>query len=88
MVSILISADFLKIESLINECMVYFVENIDEVIKVQVDMSCINSLIIRDIAEKVKLDKLDSLKERKDKLVSRLFMKKLEILLEKEKNYL
>jgi hypothetical protein len=28
------------------------------------------------------------LKERKDKIVSRLFMKKLELLLEKEKNYL
>ena len=34
------------------------------------------------------LDRLDHLKERKDKLVSRLFMKKLEVLLEKDKNYL
>jgi len=51
-------------------------------------MSCINSSIIRDMAKNIKLDKLDNLKERKDKLVSRLFMKKLEILLEKEKNYL
>jgi hypothetical protein len=40
------------------------------------------------MAKKVKLDKLNLLKERKDKLVSRLFMKKLELLLEKEKNYL
>jgi hypothetical protein len=36
----------------------------------------------------VDLDRLDVLKERKDKLVSRLFMKKLEVLLEKDKNYL
>ena len=28
------------------------------------------------------------MKERKDKIVSRLFMKKLELLLEKEKNHL
>jgi hypothetical protein len=40
------------------------------------------------MARKVKLDRLDVLKERKDKLVSRLFMKKLELLLEDEKNYL
>ena len=40
------------------------------------------------MAKRIKLDQLDNLKERKDKLVSRLFMKKLEILLEKEKNYL
>lgn len=36
------------------------------------------------MAKKLKLDTIDNLKERKDKLVSRLFMKKLELLLEKE----
>mmetsp|Transcript_61775 Transcript_61775/g.85101 ORF Transcript_61775/g.85101 Transcript_61775/m.85101 type:complete len:188 (-) Transcript_61775:1906-2469(-) len=51
-------------------------------------MSCINTNIIREMAKKVSLDRLDLLKERKDKIVSRLFMKKLELLLEKEKNYL
>ena len=40
------------------------------------------------MARKVSLDRLNMLKERKDKLVSRLFMKKLELLLEKESNYL
>jgi len=39
-------------------------------------MGCINSQIIRDMARKVSLDRLNVLKERKDKLVSRLFMKK------------
>jgi hypothetical protein len=39
------------------------------------------------MARKVSLDRLNVLKERKDKLVSRLFMKKLELLLEKERNY-
>ena len=51
-------------------------------------MGCINSQIIRDMAKKVSVDRLNVLKERKDKLVSRLFMKKLELLLEKERNYL
>lgn len=40
------------------------------------------------MSKKIKVHKLDVLKERKDKLVSRLFMKKLELLLEKEDNYL
>ena len=87
-VSILISADFLKIDKLVKECIEYFVVNIEELSKIQVDMSCINSTIVRDMAQGVKIDKLDTLKERKDKLISRLFMKKLEILLEKDKNYL
>ena len=51
-------------------------------------MSCINTNIIREMAKKVSLDRLDVLKERKDKIVSRLFMKKLELLLEKDKNHL
>jgi len=68
--------------------MEYFVNNIEEISKIQVDMSCINSVIIREIAKNINLDRLDTLKERKDKLVSRLFMKKLELLLEKDKNYL
>lgn len=70
------------------DCMTFFVNNIEEISKIQVDMSCINSQIIRDMAKQVKLDRLDTLRERKDKLVSRLFMKKLELLLEKDKNYL
>jgi hypothetical protein len=87
-VTILISADFLKIDRLVKECLDFFVENIEDISKVQVDMGCINSQIIREMARKVSLDRLNVLKERKDKLVSRLFMKKLELLLEKENNYL
>ena len=87
-VTILISADFLKIDRLVKECLEFFVDHIEEISKVQVDMGCINSQIIREMARKVSLDRLNVLKERKDKLVSRLFMKKLELLLEKERNYL
>ena len=87
-VTILISADFLKIDLLVRECTEYFVANVEEISKVSVDMGCINSHVIRDIANKLPLDKIDSLKERKNKFVSRLFMKKLELLLEKERNYL
>jgi hypothetical protein len=72
----------------VKECIDYFIQNIEEISKIQVDMSCINSQIIRDMAKHIKLVRLDQLKERKDKLVSRLFMKKLELLLEKDKNYL
>jgi len=72
----------------VKECLDFIVENIEEISKVQVDMGCINSNIIREMARKVSIDRLNILKERKDKLVSRLFMKKLELLLEIEKNYL
>ena len=87
-VTILIPAEFLKIDRLVRECLDFIGEHIEEISRVQVDMSCINTNIIREMAKKVSLDRLDCLKERKDKIVSRLFMKKLELLLEKDKNYL
>ena len=87
-VTILIPAEFLKIDRLVRECLDFIGEHIEDISRVQVDMSCINTNIIREMAKKVSLDRLDCLKERKDKIVSRLFMKKLELLLEKEKNYL
>jgi len=85
-VTILIPAEFLKIDRLVRECLDFIGEHIEDISRVQVDMSCINTNIIRDMAKKVSLDRLDILKERKDKIVSRLFMKKLELLLEKDKN--
>jgi hypothetical protein len=87
-VTILIPAEFLKIDRLVRECLDFIGEHIEDISRVQVDMSCINTNIIRDMAKKVSLDRLDCLKERKDKIVSRLFMKKLELLLEKDKNQL
>jgi hypothetical protein len=87
-VTILIPAEFLKIDRLVRECLDFIGEHIEEIARVQVDMSCINTNIIREMARKVSLDRLDNLKERKDKIVSRLFMKKLELLLEKDKNHL
>jgi len=40
--------------------------------------------MIKDIGSHIDIMELDGLKERKDKLISRLFMKKLEIMLEDE----
>lgn len=85
-VTILIPAEFLKIDKLVKDCLDFIGENIEEISKVQVDMQSINTAIIREMAKKISLDRMDVLKERKDKIVSRLFMKKLELLLEKEKN--
>lgn len=45
-------------------------------------MSSISSTLIRQMASKLQIEVIDSLKERKDKLVSKLYMKKLELLLE------
>ena len=84
----MISADFLKIEFLVSECLKFFVQNAEEISTLPVDMACINSQMVREIAKQLSVDRLENLKERRDKLVSRLFMKKLELMLEKDKHYL
>ena len=45
-------------------------------------MNCMSSGLIKKLAAKVKIDELNSLKDKKDKLTSKLYMKKLELIFE------
>jgi hypothetical protein len=47
-------------------------------------MNCLNSTLIKKLASNITLDDLDTLKDKKDKLTSKIYMKKLEILFEDE----
>jgi hypothetical protein len=46
------------------------------------------SSLIKKLAKTIKLEELDNLKDKKDKLTSKLYMKKLELLFEDEANML
>lgn len=87
-VSILISADYLQMEHLVDECTRYIKDHIHEIIKLPIDTSCISSAILKKLSALIDIQQLDEEKDRKDKLVSKLFMKKLELLLEDENNTL
>eukprot|EP00742_Colponemidia_sp_Colp-10_P012057 GILJ01013485.1.p1 GENE.GILJ01013485.1~~GILJ01013485.1.p1 ORF type:complete len:740 (+),score=117.42 GILJ01013485.1:42-2261(+) len=81
-VSILISSDFLQMESLVNESIRFVVQHLQEIIQQPVDLSCINSKLVEAIARMVSAETLDEIKDRKDKLSSRIYTKKVEQLLE------
>ncbi len=49
-------------------------------------MNCLNSTLIKKIASAVTIDELVNLRDRKDKLMSKIYMKKLETLMEGEAN--
>ena len=51
-------------------------------------MNCMNSALIKRLAGKITLYELNLLSDKKDKLTSKLFMKKLEYLFEEEHNML
>ena len=51
-------------------------------------MNCMNSALVKRLAGKLSLYELNDLHDKKDKLTSKLFMKKLEYLFEDEQNML
>lgn len=77
-ISILISSDFLQMQELVNECISYVVSNLHDVVRLPIDMSCLNDSLIRQISDKVPMEKLDKLPDKRDKLTSKIFQKKTE----------
>jgi hypothetical protein len=51
-------------------------------------MNCLNSALVKKLAQAISLEDLNVLKDKKDKLTSKLYMKKLEILFEDEQSML
>lgn len=87
-VSILISSDFLQMAGLVEESLIYVSENLQDILLLPIDMNCMNSSLVKRLAAKVEIESLDQLKDKKDKLKSKLFMKKLEILFQENANML
>jgi hypothetical protein len=73
---------------LTDRCIEYVATNISSVINLPIDLSCLSGKILKKIASKIEVTVIDNLKDRKDKLISKLFMKKLELMLEEERNSL
>ena len=87
-VSILISAEFLQMDTLIDESLNYVSQNLQAIIKQPIDMCCMSSGLVKRLAGKVNIQMLESVQDRKDKLKSKIFMKKLEILFQDDRNML
>ncbi len=75
-VSILISADFLKISTLVDDSLLYISRNLNEILKLPLDMNCINDHLTCKLASLLSIDQIEQLTDRKDKFQSWLFMKK------------
>eukprot|EP00826_Nyctotherus_ovalis_P061252 TRINITY_DN8699_c0_g2_i3.p1 TRINITY_DN8699_c0_g2~~TRINITY_DN8699_c0_g2_i3.p1 ORF type:complete len:485 (+),score=134.76 TRINITY_DN8699_c0_g2_i3:536-1990(+) len=83
-ISILISAEYLQMPRLVESCIEFVKSNLGEVLKLPIDTNCIAPNILKKLASMIRVEELDELKDRKDKLLSKLYMKKLELLLEDE----
>lgn len=87
-ISILISSDFLQMATLIEESIRFVATHIHDIIGLPIDMNCLSSPLVKRLAEFISVEDLDTLKDKKDKLTSKLFMKKLELLFEDEQSML
>jgi hypothetical protein len=74
--------------ALVEESLDFVATNIEQIIQLPIDMNCLNSNLVKKLASKVDLETLDSLKDKRDKLQSKLFMKKLELVFDKPENLL
>lgn len=77
-VSILISSDFLQMAGLVEEALVFVARHLNDIVQLPIDMNCINAELLKRLAKKIDLTDLNELYDKKDKLKSKLFMKKLE----------
>ena len=78
-VSILISSDFLQMEELVVYCLKYIARNLEEILKLPVDLTCISDALVVKLAKLVNAEILVSISDKKGKLLPRLYKKRLEV---------
>ncbi|XP_022452959.2 uncharacterized protein KIAA1841 homolog isoform X3 [Delphinapterus leucas] len=83
-ISILISSEFLKMDSLVEQCIQYCHKNMNAIVATPCNMNCINANLLTRIADLFTHSEIDDLKDKKDKFRSKLFCKKIERLFDPE----
>ena len=81
-VPVMISANFLGIDSIVEKCLVFVSKHLEEVLRLPVDLSCVKVQLIERLAEKVALPDLATLYDPKDKISSKLYQRKLTNLID------
>uniref|UniRef100_A0A8C4DQX9 SANT and BTB domain regulator of CSR n=1 Tax=Dicentrarchus labrax TaxID=13489 RepID=A0A8C4DQX9_DICLA len=79
-ISILISSEFLKMDTLVEECVQYCHKHMSAIVATPCNMNCINSNLATRIAELFNHNEADDIRDKKDKFKSKLFQKKIERL--------
>ncbi|XP_074673265.1 SANT and BTB domain regulator of class switch recombination isoform X4 [Strix aluco] len=83
-ISILISSEFLKMDSLVEKCIHYCHKNMNAIVATPCNMNCINANLVTHIADLFTHGEVEELKDKRDKFKSKLFCKKIERLFDPE----
>uniref|UniRef100_A0A8C4ZUP8 SANT and BTB domain regulator of CSR n=1 Tax=Gadus morhua TaxID=8049 RepID=A0A8C4ZUP8_GADMO len=79
-ISILISSEFLKMDTLVEECIQYCHKHMSAIVATPCNMNCINSNLAMRVADLFNHNEADDVRDKKDKFKSKLFQKKIERL--------
>jgi hypothetical protein len=80
-VSILISANFLGMRALVSACLAYFKQSAAEVVRLPLDLSCLDDGLITELASRFEPEEIERIRDKKDRLASRLYEKKIDEVL-------
>lgn len=86
--SVLVSADSLIMKDLVDECLMFIKTNLSDIVKLNENVPPYKSHIAKQLAKMISIEELNSLEDRKNYLLSRLYKKKLEIFFEESENLL
>ncbi|CAI2387104.1 unnamed protein product [Moneuplotes crassus] len=85
-IPILISAEFLIIRRLIDECIGFIIENLSAIASGRFDLNCLSQFLSQKLASSVTLEQLSSCKDPRDAIQSKLYYYKLDELLKIHSN--
>ncbi|KAJ1445029.1 hypothetical protein M885DRAFT_502875 [Pelagophyceae sp. CCMP2097] len=78
-VSILISSEFLEMDRLVEHCLHFMASNIEEILRMPIDLACVSDALVTRLAGLCTADVLSALRDDHDKLLPKLYKRRLEI---------
>ncbi|XP_060533747.1 SANT and BTB domain regulator of class switch recombination isoform X2 [Cylas formicarius] len=81
-IPILVSASFLQMEPLLHDCLLFCHEHMNEILRTSTNLSCLNDSVLTRLADMYTNTEIEMIKDRKDKIQSRLFSKLIQSLAE------
>ena len=78
-VSILISSEFLQMDSLVDLCLEHISKSLGDIIKLPIDLSCISEKMINKLAFLIPPKVLAQTRDRKDKILNKLYKRRVEL---------
>lgn len=77
LISILISSEFLQMDSLVDVCVSHVSANLNDIIKLPIDLSCISEKLINRIASITPARVLAETRDKKDKILTKLYKRRV-----------